>query len=151
MVRSFWVRVVVAGLAGAGVAGWLDAAQDGLDADHQLGRAEGLGQVVVGALLEADDALGQGAARGQHQHRHVAIGAEQAHDLEAVDLGQHQVEHDEGRVLGTRLAQGLAAVVGGDDAEALAFEVGAHEGHDLAVVVDDEDGPGGQDRLGVGL
>ncbi len=39
------------------------------------------------------------------------------------------------------LAQGLATVVGGDDREAFALEVGAHEGHDLAVVVDDEDGP----------
>ena len=144
MVRSFWVRVVVAGLAAAGRRRLLDAAQHGLDADHQLGRAEGLGQVVVGAPLEADDALGQRAARGQHQHRHIAIGAEQAHHLEAVDLGQHQVQHDEGRVLGARLAQGLAAVVGGDDVEALALEVGAHEGHDLAVVIDDEDGPSGR-------
>src|SRR5688572_31589512 len=36
-------------------AGWAAAAQDGLDARHQLAWVEGLGEVVVGAQLEADD------------------------------------------------------------------------------------------------
>ncbi len=75
---------------------------------------------------------------------------DEAHHLEAVDLRQHQVQHDEGGILRARLAQSLTSVIGGHDAEALAFEVGAHQRHDLAVVVDDEDGPAGRDRIGVG-
>ena len=43
------------------------AAQDGLEAGQQLARVEWLGQVVVRAQLEADDAIGVVAARGEHQ------------------------------------------------------------------------------------
>ena len=83
---------------------------------------------------------GQRAARGEHEHGHVTLGAEDAHDLQAVHLGQHEVQHDEGGVVRAGALQRLAAVVGADDAVALALQVGAHEGHDLAVVIDDQDG-----------
>lgn len=43
------------------------------------------------------------------------------------------------RALGRERAQRRPAVVGGHDAVPVALEVGAHELHDLAVVVDDED------------
>ena len=48
----------------------LRAAQHRLDAGHQLARAEGLGNVVVGAQLEPDHAVGLLVARGQHDDRH---------------------------------------------------------------------------------
>ena len=43
-------------------------------------------------------------------------------------------------ILRARSPEGLAPVVGGHHAIALPLEVGAHEGHDLAVVVHDQDG-----------
>jgi hypothetical protein len=42
------------------------------DARHQLAEVEGLDEVVVGAGIEALDAIGRRVARGQHQERRRA-------------------------------------------------------------------------------
>ena len=60
------------------------AAQDRLDARQQLARAERLGQVVVGAHLQADDAVGLLAARGEHDHRDLGLRAQVAAQRQAV-------------------------------------------------------------------
>ncbi|MOA25445.1 hypothetical protein D3C78_1461700 [compost metagenome] len=50
-------------------------AKDRIDAHAQLGEAERLGQVVVGALGEAGDAVLLGAQRGHEDHRHALLPA----------------------------------------------------------------------------
>ena len=55
--------------ADVGAAGGRRAAQHALDARHQLARVEGLGDVVVGAHLEADDAIDDRAGGRQHDDR----------------------------------------------------------------------------------
>jgi len=98
------------------------APQDGADARQQLARLEGLGQVVVGADLQADHAVHGITLGGQHQHRDLRRGAGQradaAADFEAVDVGQHQVEdHQVGQRLRVddlqrgQAAQAVAAVL----------------------------------------
>jgi hypothetical protein len=47
------------------------APQDGAHARQQLARGEGLGDVVVGAELEADHAVDLVAARSEEEHRHL--------------------------------------------------------------------------------
>jgi len=47
------------------------ATQHGIDARRQLGRVERLGQIVVGAQLQAADAGLQVAARRDDDDRHV--------------------------------------------------------------------------------
>ena len=74
----------------AGVAG---AAQHGADARQQFARVERLGHVVVGAEFQADDAVGLLAHRGQHDDRHVGLGAQPAGEVQPALAGQHQVEH----------------------------------------------------------
>ena len=82
------------------------AAQHGVDAGQQLARVEGLGQVVVGADLEADDAVDVLALGGEHDDRRAVVGGAQAPaDRQAVLAGQHQVEHDQ--------VDGLAQSAGG--------------------------------------
>ena len=72
-----------------------DAAQDRLDAAHELARGERLGDVVVGAELEAEDAVDLVAARGQHDDGDVGGGA-QVRAMSSPDLpGKHDVEDDE--------------------------------------------------------
>ena len=71
------------------------AAQGGFDAAAELAHRERLGDVVVGADLEPGDLVGLAALRGQHDDRHLAARAQLAADLDAVELGQHQVEDDE--------------------------------------------------------
>ena len=71
------------------------APQNGLDARRQLARVEGLGKIIVGAQLEADDAIHVFAARGQHQHRDAAGEAQPLEDFETVQAGQHDIQHDQ--------------------------------------------------------
>ena len=78
----------------------LRAPQDRGDADDQLGRRERLGQVVVGALGQGQDPVADRAPRREHQDRHVAVQPGAPDDLDPVDLGDHQVEDHEPRVLG---------------------------------------------------
>src|SRR5216683_2931236 len=117
----------------------LGAAQDGADARHQFARVEGLWQIIVGAHLEADDAVDVLALGRQHQDRHARAGAEPPADREPVFARQHDVEHHE-----IRLAQGGAeaierrAAVAHIDAKALAREIVAQQAPDLDVVLDDE-------------
>jgi hypothetical protein len=60
---------------GGGCSSAVRAPQHGADARDHLGAGERLDDVVVGAQLEADDAVGLGPARGHHDHGDVALGA----------------------------------------------------------------------------
>ncbi len=92
--------------AGVGAVAAADAAQERPDAERQLLERERLGDVVVAAAHEARDPVVLGVARGQEDHRDEVAGvAEPPADLEAVDVGEHDVEHDEvggGRCCGDR-------------------------------------------------
>jgi len=64
------------------------AAQHRLDAQHDFTRAEGLGDVIVGAELEADDAVDLLALRGEHDQgdaRGRRIALEHPRQLETVE------------------------------------------------------------------
>ena len=68
--------------------------QQRLQAGDQLLHGEGLLQVVVGAAVEALDAMGDAVARGQDQDRRgIAALAQGLEDLQAVTVGQRQVEN----------------------------------------------------------
>ena len=54
----------------------LAPAQQRAHAAHELGDRERLGDVVVGAELEAEHAVDLGVARRQHDDRHVRLGAQ---------------------------------------------------------------------------
>ena len=116
------------------------AAQDRLDPRDELARVERLRQVVVGADLEPDDLVDVLVARGQHQDRHVGALADPLADLDAVDVRQHQVEHDQRR----RVRGGLAERVGAGRRRphrvAGVPQVERDERGDRALVLDDEDG-----------
>lgn len=63
------------------------AAQQRAGAGHQLAGAEGLHQVVVGAQLQADDAIFHLALRRQHDDRHIGGVADDAADALAGTRG----------------------------------------------------------------
>ena len=76
------------------------AAEQRADAGQQLLERERLDEVVVGAGVEARDAVRDRVARREHQDRcPVAVAAEPAAHREAVELGHEDVEHDELRLL----------------------------------------------------
>ena len=77
----------------------------------QLAQRERLGDVVVGAELEAEHLVRFAAARGQQQDRRVAVvAAHRAQDLEAARAGQHDVEHQQVEAPFAQQRQRLVAV-----------------------------------------
>ena len=114
----------------------LDAAQDGLDAHHELLHREGLGDVVVGTNLEAlENVLLQGLG-GEEDDGHIAVdGADFLCQLVAVLLGHHHVEQadvifalEESLVTGLSIGKQLGF-------EALVLEVLTGEGSQILVVL----------------
>ena len=71
------------------------AAQDGADAGNHLARAERLGNVIVAAEFEADDAVDLVGTGGQEQDRDVGLPAQTAADVETADIGQADIEDDQ--------------------------------------------------------
>ena len=82
----------------AGGRGVLAASQQGLDPHHQLLQVEGLGQVVVGAGVEAAHLVFDAAQGGEHQDRDLGgalIAAQALAKGEPIHPGQHQVQQDQ--------------------------------------------------------
>ena len=97
-----------------------DAAEQDFDASEELGEFEGLGDVIVGAELEADYFIDGEAARGQHEDGEFeALLAELAADFEAIDAGERNVEQDQIEGLGGGALDGKLA--GGGVIDGVAF------------------------------
>ena len=93
------------------------ALQDGADAGDQFAGREGFGHIIVRAKFKADDAVDLIIAGGQEQDRHGRAGADAAANLEPVQFGQADVQHDEVRGFAHRVGQGQLAVGSGDHGE----------------------------------
>ena len=114
--------------------------QHRVDARDELARVERLRQVIVGAHLEADDAIDVLALRGQHDDgRRVARAAQAPAHRQAVLAGQHQVEHEQVRRVALQALVEVARVGQRGDLEALLAEIAGEEIAQAHVVVDDED------------
>ena len=108
-------------------------------AGGQLAGVEGLGDVVVGADLEADDDVDLGRAPGQHQHRAGdPVPAHLPTDLDAADVGQHPVEQDHVRLVGDRRLHAGPAGARFDHLVTLAPADLGHERPDALLVLDQE-------------
>ena len=117
------------------------APQQGLDTRQQFTRLERLGQVVVGAQLQANDAVHGLATRGQHQQRQPAragLGAQLAREVQAIAVGQHQVQQQ--GVIGPLFQPVAASGQGtrGVHFETVVAQVGAHHVGQAQVVIDQQ-------------
>jgi hypothetical protein len=108
------------------------------DAGHELPGGVGLGDVVVGADREPDDAVGLAVETGQHDHVGVAEGAQAATGLDPVDAGQVDVQHHQVGGICPRQLQGALRVGTDGDLEGLALEQPRGRGGELRVVLDDQ-------------
>src|SRR5262249_14346409 len=119
--------------------GNLAAAKHRTDAGDQLAQLTRLGEVIVGAELEADDAVDGARRRGEHDDRHARALLEGAHDGEPVLLRHVEVEDDEvSRRLLEQLAQGGTAVALAH-LEAVGGEILSDHFTRGRLVVDDDD------------
>ena len=125
-----------------GEGGMVAAAQQRLNPHHQLLEIEGLGQVVVGAGVEAAHLVLGAAQGGEHQDRDARgplVAPQPLAEGEAIHLGQHQIQQDQvGAVL---KGQGLAldAVIGAVHLKATMLQVARHQVAHVAVVFDQQD------------
>ena len=116
-------------------------AQQRAHARDEFVGAERLGDVVVGAELEPDDAVGLFGAGGQHDDRQGGrgrIGAERTADLEAVEAREHQIEQQEIRLAAPQRRQHVGAARNLIHRKARAREAAGEEHRDIGVVFDDE-------------
>jgi hypothetical protein len=106
---------------------------------EQLGEGERLGQVVVGAAVQAGDPVVDAVARGQHEDRRPHAGLPQLPaDVEAVAAGQHHVQQD-GVVRGRAgHPEGVLAAARDVGGVALLDQAAADERRHLQLVFDDQ-------------
>ena len=88
---------------------------------------------------QADDEVGLVVAWGEHEHRLMAIFLDPSADLEPVEAGEHEVEHDQVGFPAQRLFHPARAVAGGADLEPLAAQAGRDRIGDGSLVFDDQD------------
>ena len=118
-------------------------AQEGTKTGEQFAKFEGFGEVVVGAGIEAGDAVFDGIARGEHENRHALIQRTNgAADLKAIFPGNHHVENNEVIVVDFDLIQGVGAGGGHVDGVGLLLQTASDETHDAGIVFDEEQSHG---------
>ena len=128
-----------------GRAGAVQAAEDRVDARDQLADRERLGDVVVGAGVEAPDLVGLLRTRGQHDDRQDwLLGADLLAHREAVHVGQHQVQQHQIRRAILRQLHTLAPEAARHDLEPLELQRVAQAAHQIRLVLDDQHAPGAQ-------
>ena len=122
--------VVAAG--GAGVA-------DGrADPGQQLGGAEGLGQIVVGPLVQCRYLVPLVRAGGDHHHRQAGPAPQLPEDVQPVHVGQAQIQNHQIRAVGGDHGKPLRPGAGLDGLIALAVQHGGDELGDALLVLDDQ-------------
>ena len=122
-----------------GPPGGVGPPEDGADPRDDLACAERLDHVVVGAELEADDAVGLLAAGGQHDDRHPGALPELAADVEPGPVGKHHVEQDEVGLELRRELERLGRRSGDLRLEALTADRLGERLRDRRLVLDEED------------
>ncbi|MCY1440033.1 hypothetical protein D9M71_562900 [compost metagenome] len=118
----------------------LDPAQQRLDPGHQFKHRERLGQVVVGAQFQAEDAVHfTGAGAGDDDRCVVRHGPGPAANFQAVDARQHQVENQGVPVTLFQQFQGSVAIAFVHHVQLLVTQVQGDQVGDVLIVLDHQD------------
>src|SRR4030095_8992777 len=106
---------------------------------QQLVHAEGFADVIIGAEIQALDAIALVGARGEQDDRHArALGAQRPAHLEAADAGQHDVQQQQREGLVGERAKALLAGRYRGDLIAVELEVVGEHRSQLWFVLDDQ-------------
>src|SRR3989338_3328422 len=87
--------------------------EDLVDDVHQFDGLEGLHDIVVGAAVQAPGLVARLVLGSDHDDLgalEALVGPGAAADLEAVELGEHEVKHDDVRLEGLGLGEALLPV-----------------------------------------
>jgi hypothetical protein len=116
------------------------ASEDALHACDQLIGLEGLGDVVLGVVLERPDLGLGGVDGGEDDDREVGDPLDPGAQLEAVHAGHHQVDDQQRRPALLELLERLGARGRGQHLVALARHSAREDGEKGWVVIDQQEG-----------
>ena len=117
----------------------LGPAQNARDPQRQLARLERLGDVIVGADLEAADAAFLFRPRGQHEDGHARGFADRFDEIEAAFARHHHVEDQKIEAQAGELGARIRGVVGRRDPIAFRIEITRQQIADAPIIVDDKE------------
>src|SRR5262249_51145130 len=118
------------------------APQDRLHPRQQLARLKWLGQIVVGAELEPDDAIHGITARGEHEDRGLRLRPDAAAYIKTVDVGQREVEDDAIEALARVTRDAELALRRNRDVKSRLAEIALHHLGETRVVFNEQDATG---------
>ena len=119
------------------------AAHHGLHARQKLARLKGLGQVIVGAHFQAQDAIHRIAARGEHEDGDgLACGAQAPAQRQAILARHHDVEHQHVEALARQQPGGAGRIAHRTHLQALLAQIALQQGAQFGLVVGDQDAGG---------
>jgi hypothetical protein len=111
-----------------------------LDSQYELSRAEGLGHVVVGSHFETNDAIDFVGSRREHDHGQtngLRVPPKSSTDLDAGEVGQHDVEHQQVRLTPLDLGESGVTIMGDRDFVAGGPQVERNQICQINLVLDD--------------
>ena len=108
-------------------------------AREQLLLSERLGNIVIGADLQADDPIHLLAARAHDDDRHLALGAQCAAQVQPVGARKHDVEQHEIDGIPVERSPHLAAVTHAHHAVAVLAQCAQHQGSHALIIFHDQD------------
>ena len=111
---------------------------------QQFARREGFRYVIVGAELQAGDAVRRLAAPGEHQNRHRGFCADPPEHLKPVQTRQHDIEKDSVEIALQRLVQPVGPGVGQRHFIAERFKILLHHAAEFRIVIHDEQSRAGR-------
>ena len=117
----------------------LGTARERPDARGKFVQIEGLDEVIVGARVQTFHTIGDGIARGEHQHRQgLAAASQGGENIQSAFLRQPEVEQH--HIVGLRHHRGLGggAIAHPVHAVAFALESKAHALRDHRVILDQQ-------------
>ena len=122
----------------------------GLDAGKEFGKAKGLDEVVIGSSIESLDAiLHRIEGAGNNDGGFIPIFSEFGQNLESIDAGNHEVEHDGVVFMTGGKFESLVSVGCRVDGKACIFKVFRDRFTKGSVVFNQEDAHGKEYKLRV--
>jgi hypothetical protein len=83
-----------------------------------------------------------GVARRKHDHRHLRPGSQITDEIDAVTVGQTEIEHHQVGAAGAGLDQAALHAVGLEDLKPFAFKRQFDEAADVGFILDDDNASG---------
>ena len=114
-------------------------AQGGADSGHQLGGAEGLGDIIVGAGVQRLHLLFFLGSGRDDDDRQIAPLSDIADHVDAVHVGKAQIQQDQIRAPGSRQRQAVCGAACGSDFVVLGAQRGGDKVADIAFVFNQQD------------